>query len=182
MTKTFLMAATASLFLAVAAHAQKKNEPAAGASNGDSFFSSDSRLVLIDSIVTDKKGAYIGDLTQQGFQGSRRRQRQTLTSFLDPADEWPCRTDQKNYLVLFFDNSTVPQTDQHYARDTAMKFIGTNAGRNRLMSVVEFDGSSAGHAESHGRCGSAEADRDRSEIFRRFGQRVRHPEPVRLIP
>ena len=139
MTKPVIIVALASLFLAAGAHAQKKNEPAASTSGGDSFFSSDSRLVLIDSIVTDKKGAYIGDLTQKDFKVREDGKEQTITSFSYLADGAP--DDQKNYLVLFFDNSTVPQLDQHYARDAATKFIGSNAGPNRLMAVVEFDGS-----------------------------------------
>jgi VWFA-related protein len=137
MTKPLLIVGLASLFLAAGAHAQKKNAPPASATGGDSVFSSDSRLVLIDSIVTDKKGAYIGDLTQKDFKVREDGKEQNLTGFsylADGADD-----DQKHYLVFLFDDSTVPQTDQHYARDAAIRFIGTNAGPNRLMSVVEFD-------------------------------------------
>jgi VWFA-related protein len=135
MTKTFLIAATA--FLAAAANAQKKNAPAASATENDSFFSSDTRLVLVDSIVTDKKGASIGDLTQKDFKVREDGKEQTITGFSYVADG---AQDQKQYLVLMFDNSTMPQTDQHYARDAAIKFIGSNGGRNRFMAVVEFDG------------------------------------------
>ena len=137
MTKSLLIAAAVSVFLAAGAYAQKKNEPAV---NSDSVFSSDSRLVLIDSIVTDKKGAYIGDLTQKDFKVREDGKEQMLTSFSYLADGAPAIDGQKHYLVLLFDNSTVPQTDQHYARDAAIKFIGSNAGPNRLMSAVEFDG------------------------------------------
>ena len=31
----------------------------------------ESKLVLVDAIVTDKKGAYVRDLTQKGLQGLR---------------------------------------------------------------------------------------------------------------
>ncbi len=48
--------------------------------------------------------------------------------------------DQKHYLVLFFDNSTMDMTDQQRARDAAAKFIATNAGPNRLMAIADFTG------------------------------------------
>lgn len=138
MTKSFLIAATAATFLAAGAHAQKKNEPAASTTGGDSFFSSDSNLVLVDTVVTDKKGAYIGDLTQKDFRVREDGKEQAITGFSYQADG--ATNDQKHYLVLMFDNSTVPQTDQHYARNAAMKFIDSNAGPNRFMAVVEFGG------------------------------------------
>ncbi len=123
------------LLLAVNAEAQKKSAPAI---DSDGVFSSDSRLVLIDSIVTDRKGAYIGDLTRKDFKVREDGKEQTLTSFSYLTDEAPDA--EKRYLVLFFDNASMPQTDQHYARDAAMKFIGLNAGSNHLMSIVEFGG------------------------------------------
>jgi len=132
MRKPVLLATAASVFLAMLAHAQKKTEPT---TNSDSVFSSDTRLVLIDSIVTNRKGADIGDLTRENFKVREDGKEQTIASFSDGTPDV-----QKHYLVLLFDDSTVPVIDQHYARDAAMKFIGSNAGPNRLMSVVEFGG------------------------------------------
>ncbi len=85
--------------------------------------------------MTDKKGASIGDLARKDFKVREDGKEQTLTSFSYLADGAP--DGQKHYLVLLFDNATVPQTDQHYARDAAMQFIGSNAGSNRLMAIVE---------------------------------------------
>jgi hypothetical protein len=48
---------------------------------------------------------------------------------------------QKHYLVLFFDNSHMPDVaSQMRARDAAVKFIDANAGPNRMMAVANYSG------------------------------------------
>ncbi len=135
MTRTLLIAGFASLFMAVGAHGQKKSEPPA---DTGSFFSSDSNLVLVDSIVTDKKGAYIDDLTRSDFTVREDGRQQTLASFSHVADGSP--DTEKHYLVPLFDDSTVPRVAQQYARDAAVRFIGSNAGPERYMAVAEWNG------------------------------------------
>lgn len=102
---------------------------------------SESRLVLIDSVVTDKKGAYIRDLTKKDFKLWEDGKEQQVSTFQYQADGSPASASQKHYLVLFFDNSTVTPANQIYARQAATKFIESNAGPNRLMAIVEFGGS-----------------------------------------
>ena len=101
---------------------------------------SETRLVLVDSVVTDKKGGYVHDLTQKDFKVWEDNKEQTITSFTFESSATPDQS-HKHYLVLFFDNSTVAAGQQTYARDAAMKFIDKNAGPNRLISIVEFGGS-----------------------------------------
>lgn len=100
----------------------------------------ESRVVLVDAVVTDKKGNYVRDLKQKDFRVWEDNKEQSINSFSFEAAAASPANDRKHYLVLFFDNSTSSPADQTRARDAAKKFIDTNAGPNRLMSVVEFSG------------------------------------------
>src|SRR5580692_429419 len=100
----------------------------------------ESRLVLVDAVVTDKKGNYVHDLTQNDFKVYEDNKEQSVTSFSFGADTAIQAQGQKRYLILFFDNSTMAMPDQIQARDAAKKFIDANAGPDRLMAVVEFGG------------------------------------------
>jgi VWFA-related protein len=101
----------------------------------------ESRTVLVDAVVTDKKGHYITDLSQQDFKVFEDNKEQAITSFSsgsDPAMQGP---GQKHYMILFFDNSSMEMGDQMQARNAAVKFIETGAGPDRLIAVVNFGGS-----------------------------------------
>jgi hypothetical protein len=88
----------------------------------------ETRLVLVDTIVTDKKGNYIRDLTTKDFRVWEDNKEQSVTSFSFETDEGSPTNPQKRYLVLFFDNSTMDASDQMRARQAAAKFIDDNAG------------------------------------------------------
>src|SRR5262245_37972556 len=102
----------------------------------------ESKLVLVDAVVTDKKGKYVRDLTQADFKVYEDGKEQNVASFSSGTsqDAGP-NSNQKHYLVLFFDNSSMEAPDQLNARAAATKFIEANAGPNNLMAVVEFGGS-----------------------------------------
>src|ERR1700719_4062615 len=100
----------------------------------------ESKLVLVDAVVTDKKGGYVHDLTQNDFKVYEDNKEQPVASFSFGADTAIQAQGQKRYLILFFDNSTMSMPDQIQARDAARKFIDANAGPDRLMAVVEFGG------------------------------------------
>jgi VWFA-related protein len=100
----------------------------------------ETRLVLVDTIVTDKKGNYLSDLAQKDFRVWEDDKEQQVKSFSYEASPNPGAADQKHYLVLFFDNSTMDLSDQARARDAAAKFITANAGPNRLMAIADFTG------------------------------------------
>ncbi|MGA8028964.1 MAG: VWA domain-containing protein [Bryobacteraceae bacterium] len=102
---------------------------------------SEKRLVLVDSVVTDKKGNYIRDLTAKDFRVWEDNKEQTIESFSFEADPSSPLSNQTHYLVLFFDNSTTEFGNQIQARQAALKFIDTNAGPNRLMAIADFGGS-----------------------------------------
>src|SRR5260221_4758432 len=100
----------------------------------------ESRLVLVDAVVTDKKGNYIRDLAQNDFKVYEDNKEQQVSSFSTGADIAVQANAQKHYLILFFDNSSMQAPDQIQARNAAMKFVEANASPDRLMAVVDFGG------------------------------------------
>jgi VWFA-related protein len=100
----------------------------------------ETRLVLVDAVVTDKKGAYVRDLTQKDFKVWEDNKEQQIKTFSFEADPNSPTSSQPRYLVLFFDNSTIGMAEQMQARQAAMKFIDSNSAPNHLMAVVNFSG------------------------------------------
>jgi VWFA-related protein len=100
----------------------------------------ESKLVLVDSVVTDKKGNYIRDLTRNDFKVFEDNKEQQVSTFSTGADAATQASGQRRYLILFFDNSTMAAPDQIQARSAATKFIEANAGPDRMMAVVDFGG------------------------------------------
>ncbi|MGA8617535.1 MAG: VWA domain-containing protein [Candidatus Sulfotelmatobacter sp.] len=119
------------------AYAQQSTPPAVDDSG---VIRAESRLVLVDTVVTDKKGNYIRDLAQKDFKVWEDGKEQPVTSF--SFEESTGSTDAKpRYMVLFFDNSTMDFGDQAQARQAATKFIDANAAPDRLIAIAEFGGS-----------------------------------------
>jgi VWFA-related protein len=100
----------------------------------------ESRLVLVDAVVTDKKGNYIRDLATKDFKIYEDNKEQPVASFSSGADISVQAKGQKRYLILFFDNSSMAAPDQIQARGAASKFVQANAGPDRMMAVVDFGG------------------------------------------
>src|SRR5882724_769267 len=119
--------------------------PQAAASPGEQqpvvVIKKESKLVLVDSVVTDKKGNYVRELTQNDFKVFEDNKEQPVSSFSTGADVATQANGRRRYLILFFDNSTMAAPDQIQARNAAAKFIAANAGPDRLMAVVDFGGS-----------------------------------------
>src|SRR5664279_960049 len=100
----------------------------------------ESRLVLVDTIVTDKRGNYIRDLTQKDFKVWEDDKEQSIKSFSYEADPDSPTNGQKHYMVLFFDSSTMEFTDEVQVRKAAASFIDANAGPNRYMAIIKYGG------------------------------------------
>src|ERR1700688_2062051 len=100
----------------------------------------ESRLVLVDTVVTNKKGEYVHDLKQSDFKVYEDNKEQTISSFSTGSDPAIQASGQKRYLILFFDNSTMQPPDQIQARNAANPFIAANADADHLMAVVDFGG------------------------------------------
>src|ERR1700738_4215211 len=101
----------------------------------------ESRLVLVDAVVTDKKGKYLRDLKQEDFKVMEDGKEQAIRSFTFGHDPTIQANGQKHYMILFFDNSSMQAPDQIQARNAAAKFIESSEGADRLMAVVDFGGS-----------------------------------------
>jgi len=126
--------------LAVFAHFAQAQQPASDASAGDTTIRKETRLVLVDTVVTDKKGNYIRDLAAKDFKVWEDNKEQPIKNFSFEENTASSDKTQKQYLVLFFDNSTMDMGDQMRARQAAAKFIDANAAPNRLIAVVDFGG------------------------------------------
>jgi VWFA-related protein len=101
----------------------------------------ESRVVLVDAVVTDKKGNYVHNLSQKDFKVYEDNKEQAISSFSFGNDASGPVNAQKHYMILFFDNSSMASPDQIQARAAAGKFIADAAGPDRLMAVVDFGGS-----------------------------------------
>jgi VWFA-related protein len=101
----------------------------------------ETRLVLVDAVVTNKKGEYVRDLSQKDFKVYEDNHEQSISSFSFEADPASPANNQPRYLVLLFDNSTMDFAHQKYAREAAGKFVQANAGPKRMMAIVEYGAS-----------------------------------------
>src|SRR5208282_2532027 len=125
------------------AQTQEAVKPAGGttqAAPSDVVIRTESRIVLVDTVVTDKKGHYVTDLTQQDFKVFEDNKEQAISSFSFGSDPTVQAKGQQHYMILFFDNSSMQMPDQLQARNAAAKFIEKSAGPDRLMAVVEYGG------------------------------------------
>jgi VWFA-related protein len=130
----------AAILTAAGAFAQEQPQTAPPTPTPPTVIKTETRLVLVDAVVTDKKGAYIHDLTQKDFKVWEDNKEQTVKTFSFEADAAGPQKDQKRYLVLFFDNANMAIADQARAREAAGKFIDANAGPNRLIAIADYSG------------------------------------------
>ena len=102
---------------------------------------SESQMVLVDVIATNKKDLHLTDLTAKDFRVFEDDKEQTITSFSRVTEGAESgTTNPKRYIVLFFDNSTMNTADQAVARKAAGEFVAQSASENRLMAVIDFSG------------------------------------------
>jgi len=142
--KSIATLAAALLAFAALLHAKEPAKPPAEGGQAPPaapVIRTESRIVLVDTVVTDKKGNYIRDLQQDNFKVFEDNKEQTITSFSFGSDPKIQPAGQKHYIILFFDNSSMEMPDQMQARAAAAKFIEGNGGADRLMAVVNFGGS-----------------------------------------
>ncbi len=126
--------------LVAAAGATAQNPPAAAPAPGTPTIRTETKLVLVDAVVTDKKGNYVRDLEMKDFKIYEDDKQQTVKTFSFGTDPAAPNSAHRHYMVLFFDNSSMEMADQMRARQEAAKFIDANAGPDRLIAVVNFSG------------------------------------------
>ena len=135
--RRFVLAVALLSILNLPARSQQANPPAAETTP---TITKEAGLVLVDTIVTDKQGTYIRDLSQKDFRVFEDGKEQTIKSFSTESNATAPSVNPNRYLVLFFDNSTMSQGDQASARAAALKFLDSNAGPNRYIAIVDFGG------------------------------------------
>ncbi len=99
------------------------------------------KLVLVDVVVTDKKGDYVHGLTVKDFKVWEDKDEQNIETFSSEIDPASPVFNRNHYLVLFFDNSSMDFAEQAQARAAALKFLDKNTAPNRQIAVVNFSGS-----------------------------------------
>jgi VWFA-related protein len=114
--------------------------PSPAVENTQVVIKTESSLVLVDVIATDKKGNYIKDLEKKDFHVYEDDEEQAIASFSHEADIKPDAPGHQRYMVLFFDDSTMDPSLQQRAREEAGKFVESTASPNRMMAVVDFGG------------------------------------------
>ena len=112
---------------------------ATDAASDGGVIKAETKVVLVDAVVTDKKGEYLRDLTVKDFRVWEDNTEQTITSFSLESDASSAKK-QTHYMVLFFDNTTMSVSDQMQARQAAGKFIDSNASPDHVMAVVNYGG------------------------------------------
>src|SRR5258708_18158620 len=120
--------------LALMAASAWAQEPAQPPAQPRTVIRTETKLVLVDVVATNKKGQYIDDLTQKNFKVWEDNKEQPIKSFSYGPD--PSAPDAgKRYLVLYFDSNTLTATELGQARIAAQHFIESTSGPDRLMLV-----------------------------------------------
>ena len=117
------------------AQSPKANAPA----DSGNVIRTETKLVLVDAVVTDKKGNYVRDLTAKDFRVWEDKKEQMVTSFSLESGS-PAPGADKQYVVFFFDATSMSIADQTSARQAAAQFVAANFGPNRIMAVADFGG------------------------------------------
>lgn len=100
----------------------------------------ETRLVLVDAIVMDKRGAYVRDLAMKDFRVWEDNKEQTVKTFsFEGAPATPA-SDREHYILLLFDDASIASGDQMNARQAAARFLDKNTGPNRHIAIAEFTG------------------------------------------
>ena len=101
----FLCLGSSSLLTAAAQESPKPPAPSEQSASNErsSVIKTESRIVLVDAVVTDKKSNYLHELTQQDFRVYEDNKEQKIVSLSSGSEALtePHRG-QKHYIVLFF--------------------------------------------------------------------------------
>lgn len=95
----------------------------------------ESRLVLVDTVVTDKKGNQIRNIAPGEFHIFEDNKEQSIKSVM-PESTANGRSGTPTYFVLFFGRMNT--SEMVYAREKAVQFIEATASPNRLIAIVNY--------------------------------------------
>jgi len=110
----------------------------AGSAQRNTVIQTETRVVLVDTIVTGKRGEYINDLTAKDFRVWEDNKEQAIKSL---SFEGRSAEAGPRYMVLFLDSAGMEARDQVPVRQAVSSFIDANAGPNRMMAVMDYNGS-----------------------------------------
>jgi VWFA-related protein len=108
------------------------------AASGQAVIRTETRLVLVDAVVTDKSGNYVRDLSAKDFHLWQDDKEQTIRSV---SLESKSSANSTRYLVLYFDNYTLDTNTQPRVKEAALKLLSEEGAEDRLTAIAEFDSS-----------------------------------------
>ncbi len=103
----------------------------------------ETRLVLVDAVVTDKKGNYIRDLKAEDFKVWEDGKEQSILNCTYQQEPAEGANAKARYVMLVFDSVNLNPTDQMRLQQAATKFFDANSAPNRMMAVAEIRTSGA---------------------------------------
>ena len=109
----------------------------AGVANGQAT-RTEAQSVLVDVLVTDKKGAYVPNLTAKEFQVFEDGKEQTVDGIFT---EKGAASAPRHSVLLLFDNASMTVREQGTARQAAMQIIDQVAAGDPSIAVLDFSGS-----------------------------------------
>lgn len=102
---------------------------------------SETRVVLVDAVVTGRKGEIVRDLTAKDFHVWEDKKEQTLQSVALESKAGGAGAEPAiSYAALMFDYTGMDAGAQIRAREAALKFVDANTSADHLLAVAAFDG------------------------------------------
>ena len=95
----------------------------------------ESRLALVDTVVTDKKGNHIRNIAPGEFHVFEDNKEQSIKS-VTPESSTSAGSGLPTYFVLFF--GRMNPSELAYAREKAVQFVEATASKNRLIAIVNY--------------------------------------------
>ncbi len=105
-----------------------------------SVIKSESKIVVLEVVATDKKGRPVTDLQQNDLRVFDGDQEESILSFSRESEAQSAAPLQQRYMVLFFDDTNMNQDIERSARASAAKFAEGTVSPHRLVAVVNFGG------------------------------------------
>jgi VWFA-related protein len=99
----------------------------------------ETRQVLVDAVVTDKKGNYVSDLAANDFRVWEDDKEQAIVNCAFEGGNPMAVDSRKRFLMFLFDSGRMRPADVVRARRAAEQFIDANLSPNRQIAVGTFD-------------------------------------------
>jgi VWFA-related protein len=119
-------------------------QPSAGAQQSapqslETVIRSQSNLVLVDAVVTQKHDHPVLNLKQSDFRLYQDGEEQPITSFSVPVEN-ASNHRARRYVLFYFDATTVSLSEQKLAGEAAVRFVKQAKQPNLFMAAEEYSG------------------------------------------